>query len=177
MIGPFEISRIVLCSADASPKSQRRELDNAAYFYPGAKWVGALRNAAGKLGCKFVILTTAHGLVNPEERIAPYDLALRHRENEERIEAIWRETFPRILKKGGYDIFIICFGGCPRDPALDMIGQILSPMNISLMTFGKPNMLDIGKAEEIVNCLQKGTSLDKMKSFLKCPDRLKFIPA
>jgi hypothetical protein len=177
MIGPFEIPQIMLCSADAGPKSQRPKADNAGYFYPKAKWVGTLRNGADRLGCKFVILTTAHGLVTPEDSITPYDLPLSAGENEERIRAIWEKTFPRILRERRYGIFIIYFGGCPRDPAFKMIERILNPMNISLLTFGRPNMFDIDKLDEIVARLQRGTTLDEIKALLKKPDRLKFVPA
>ena len=57
-IGPFLRDRIALCSADAGPGSQRDYPCKAGYFFPGGKWVGAVRNAAERLRCDFYILLT-----------------------------------------------------------------------------------------------------------------------
>ncbi len=64
-IGPYKQERILLCSADAGPKSQRGRPCEAGIFFLGAKWVGATRNCAQRLGCDFTILTTGHGMVRP----------------------------------------------------------------------------------------------------------------
>lgn len=174
MIGPYSIQKTVLCSADASPRSQRRRPCNAASFYPGAKWVGAMRNAAKRLGCNLVIITTAHGMVNPEDEIGPYDLHIRG--HEEEIRSIWRRTIPLVLGQNRFDILVLCFGGCPRYPALEIIREILQEMHISLITFGKPNMFDIDKIDNLVHLLVRGTYLDELKSIMGYPDRLKFFP-
>jgi len=52
-IGPYHSHEMVLCSADAGPGSQNRQSDQAQFFFPNAKWVGALRNAAQRLHCVF----------------------------------------------------------------------------------------------------------------------------
>lgn len=72
-IGPIQLDRIVLCSADAHPDSQRATACRADHFFPGGKWVGAVRNAADRLGCQFVILTTGYGLVTRETVLERYD--------------------------------------------------------------------------------------------------------
>jgi hypothetical protein len=66
LLGPIPIEKIILCSADAGPRSQHETPDRAGCFFAGAKRVGALRNYADNLGCRFVILTTGHGLVDTE---------------------------------------------------------------------------------------------------------------
>ncbi len=175
MIGPYSIQRIVLCSADASPRSQRRRPCNAASFYPGAKWVGAMRNAATRLGCNLVIITTAHGMVNPEDEIGPYDLHIRG--HEEEVRSIWRRTIPLVLGQNRFDILVLYFGGCPRYPALEIIREILHEMHISLITFGKPNMFDIDRVDDLVHLLEKGTSLEELRSLTGYPERLEFFPA
>jgi hypothetical protein len=174
MIGPYSIQRIVLCSADASPRSQRRRPCKAGSFYPGAKWVGAMRNAANRLGCNLVILTTAHGMVNPEDEIGPYDLHIRG--HEEEVRAIWSRTIPLVLGQNRFDILVLYLGGCPRYPALEIISKILHEMHISLITFGKPNMFDIDKVDNLVRVLVTGTSLDELKSIMGYPERLGFFP-
>ena len=67
ILGPIRKEKLILCSADASPDAQRNEPGPAAYFFPNAAWVGAVRNSAERLGCKFVILTTGYGLVEPDD--------------------------------------------------------------------------------------------------------------
>jgi len=67
-------------------------------------------------------------------------------------------------------------GGCPREPILDILLPILHNENISLITFGRTNMYDIGKIDEFVNMIISGTSTEKLKSILKLPHRLKFRP-
>ena len=164
MIGPYSINRIVLCSADASPNSQRRRPCNAGSFYPGAKWVGAMRNAATRLGCNFVIITTAHGMVNPGDEIRPYDLHIMG--HEEEVKSIWRGTIPLVLGQNRFDILVLYFGGCPRYPALEIIREILNEMYISLITFGKPNMFDIDRVDDLIHLLENGTSLEELSSLL-----------
>ena len=77
-VGPFHSHEMVLCSADAGPPSQRNNPREAQFFFPGGKWVGALRNAAKRLSCDFLILTTQHGLVEPYQIITPYDLHINN---------------------------------------------------------------------------------------------------
>lgn len=101
-IGPFDRSEIVLCSADASPNTQKKHDDEAEYFFPGAKWVRAIGNSARRQNCRFVILTTEHGMVNPEEIINHYD---RHVEDyREFVRGKWQDTIPSLLKGRGYEI-------------------------------------------------------------------------
>jgi hypothetical protein len=59
-IGPFHSNEMVLCSADASPRAQRKRPDQAQDFYPKGKWVGALRNTSERLSCDFLILCYLH---------------------------------------------------------------------------------------------------------------------
>lgn len=73
ILGPIRKEKLILCSADASPDAQRNEPGPAAYFFPNAAWVGAVRNSAERLGCRFVILTTGYGLVESGDLISPFD--------------------------------------------------------------------------------------------------------
>lgn len=169
-IGPFDRSDMVLCSADAGPNAQKKHDDTAEYFFPGAKWVRAIGNSARRQNCRFVILTTAHGMVNPSKLISPYDLHIR--DHKELVQRKWRETIPALLEGRGYRILIFHSGGCPRDPMIDIMLPILHDLGISLLSFGRPNMWDIGKMDDIVERLVQGTSLDELGSLLKVPDRL-----
>ena len=173
-IGPYHKHRIVLCSADAHPHSQCDTPCEAGYFFPGAKWVGTLRNVAERLGCRFVILTTAYGMVDPEEVIEPYDLHVLGHETQVAKEL--EQTVP--LRIGGkrYDIVVFYSGGCPRDPCIELLQPILRRNHIALVTFGRPNMFDIDKTELIVQLLIRGTFYSEIKSALKCPERFEFFP-
>lgn len=174
-IGPFSKDRIALCSADAGPRSQKKIPDQAGYFFPKAKWVGATRNKAEKLGCRFVILTTGRGMVNPWDTISLFD---RHiDEYPKEISEKWEETIPNILGTNQYDILIFYAGGCPRDAYIELMIPILKTINVSLITFGRPNMFDINALEDCVEGLIKGTTFQKLKAFLKCPERLEFYTA
>jgi hypothetical protein len=102
VIGPYSIDRIVLCSADAGPRSQNKVACKAAYFFPKATWVGAVRNAADRLHCRFVILTTAHGLVDPNAIITPYDMHIEW--HEEELQEIWKRTIPDLIGNEQYDV-------------------------------------------------------------------------
>ena len=174
-IGPFQLEKILLCSADASPNSQRKNACEAAYFFPKAKWVGAIRNVSNQLGCDFVILTTGHGLVNPNDIIAPFDLHI-----EQDVEAVrqkWKKTISELLRSTEYEVMVFYSGGCPRDRYIELLKPILHALGISLITFGKPNMYDVGKTTDIVELLNRGTVFPEIASILKLPERLEYYPA
>lgn len=172
ILGPYNLHEIILCSADAGPPSQRNTSCQAQYFFPGAKWVGAIRNTADRLHCDFVIITTAHGMVDPTHIISPYDMHISGYPVE--IEAKWRTTIPVMVGSGRYRLMIFYAGGCPRDEMLRVMWPILRENKIDLLTFGKPNMFDVGKINQVVQLLISGTSMSEIKSILKVPDRLKF---
>lgn len=171
-IGPYRRDRIVLCSADA--KSQAATACEAAYFFPKAKWVGAVRNAANSLGCKFVILTTAHGMIKPDKIIDPYDL--KAEDNKEYVAEIWRNTVPQLLGNNQYDLIVFYAGGVPRQPYLDLFLPILRDMKIDFITFGRPNMYDSGKIGSVVKKTERGSSIDGLKTILNYPEWLLFVP-
>ncbi|MCG2721464.1 MAG: hypothetical protein L6290_05535 [Thermodesulfovibrionales bacterium] len=173
-IGPYLRQRIILCSADASPRSQRNYEDQAQYFFPDAKWVGTLRNASRELNCSFVILTAAHGMVNPGDIISPYDMHIR--DFTLQVQQNWEQTIPIVIGNNQYDIMIFYAGGCPRDEMLEVMLPILRQERIDLFSFGKPNMYDVDKINEITNLLQQGVSLDVLRSILGLPERLIFKP-
>jgi hypothetical protein len=171
-IGPYSKDEILLCSADAGPDCQRKEPRQAQYFFPGAKWVGATRNSADYLNCDFFIITTGHGLVHSNQEISPYDMHIKEYSNE--VEAKWRSTIPAILGTGKYKVMIFYAGGCPRDEMLEVMLPILGEHGIDLLTFGRPNMFDVNKIENVYEMLVKGTSIPEIKQILKVPDRLRF---
>ena len=171
-IGPYDMNKIFLCSADASPTAQKRISDQAQYFFPGAKWVGALRNTANRLSCDFFIITTAHGMVDPTQIISPYDMHINEYPDE--VEAKWRTTIPAMMGTGRYKLMIFYAGGCPRDEMLSVMLPILAENKIDLLTFGGPNMYDVGKIDKVVQLLISGTSISEIMSLLKVPDRLMF---
>jgi hypothetical protein len=172
VLGPIPIDKIILCSADARPDSQRDSPDKAGYFFPHAPWVGAIRNDAERLNCKFVILTTGHGLVEPDDVIGPYDMHIDEYTTE--VDKKWRLTIPTVLSMDRNSLMIFYAGGCPRDPYIELLKPILNPLGISLLSFGKPNMFDIDKIEECVKMLTEGIPLVDIASILKHPDRLEF---
>ena len=173
-IGPYPRTKIVLCSADASPKSQLKNKGQAAYFFPGAPWVGAVRNAARDLGCRFVILTSAHGMVNPDDEINPYDLVAEG--NERKVAEIWRDTVPKILGSNKYDLLIFYAGGVPINDYMKLFLPILRDLEIDFITFGRPMMFDSGKIKVMAELLENGSSMNDLRSVLRCPERLTFVP-
>lgn len=172
-IGPYSRDRVVLCSGDAGPRSQRRRPCEASYFFPRAKWVGAVRNAANRLECRFVILTTGHGMVDPETVIEPYDVHISH--DPRRVSDNWRSTALKLLGGNQCDILVLYRGGCP-DSYVDMLQPILRSINVSLLTFGRPNMNDIGHLDELTECIIKSTTYAELKSILFWPSRLEYYP-
>jgi hypothetical protein len=174
LIGPFPRDRIVLCSADAGPKSQRNTPYQTAYFFPQAVWVGALRNAAERLMCRFVIITTGHGMVNPGDIIEPYDMHIN--EYPDQVRRNWSNTIPQCLGDNRCDILVFYAGGCPRAPYIELMLPILQEMNISLLTFGRPNMYDFDNIDELVDALVSGTTADELKSLLRKPERFEYYP-
>jgi hypothetical protein len=170
-IGPYNSQEMVLCSADAGPGSQRNYPEQAKDFFPGAKWVGALRNAADNLSCDFLILTTQHGLVEPHQIITPYDMHIHDYRQE--VTEKWHETIPLIIRGSRYRLMIFYSGGCPRDEMIEIMWPILNENRVALLTFGRPNMFDIGKVDKIWRLLMKGTTEEEIKSILKKPERFK----
>ena len=68
-------------------------------------------------------------------------------------------------------------GGCPRELYMDLLIPILRDLGVSLITFGRPNMYDIGKLEEFVDLITKSITMEGLASILKHPEELEFIPA
>jgi len=172
VLGPIKKEQLILCSADASPDSQRKHPYSAADFFPNGKWVGALRNSAHTLGCKFVILTTGHGLVEPDDTISPYDVPIES--YPDKVRALWESTIPRVLEKHKNSLMIFYSGGCPRDPYIEIAMPILRSLGISLLSFGRPMMFDVNKIEQCSRMLFRGTTLDEISSILRLPERLEF---
>jgi len=112
ILGPIKKEKLILCSADASPKAQRKKPGQAACFFPNAPWVGAVRNSAERLGCKFVILTTGHGLVEPDEIINPFDAHIKDCPDE--VRKRWEETIPEVLKESVNSIITFLFWWMPK---------------------------------------------------------------
>ncbi len=171
-LGPIPRSRIILCSADAGPRSQRTTAERADHFFPGAAWVGAIRNAAARQDCRFLILTTGHGLVGAGDLITPCDAHIDAYRAE--VADRWRSTVLRLLSNYQNSLLIFYAGGCPREQYLELLTPNLRPLGISLITFGRPNMYDVDKTEKVVGLLQRGATLDEVTSGLSHPERLEF---
>lgn len=171
-LGPVPITKIILCAADAGPRAQSPTPAAAQSFFPGAKWVGAVRNVAERVGAKFVVLTTGHGLVRATDKLTPYDLPIRTHAHE--VAVYWRTTVPAVLRADRGDLLLFYAGGCPRDLYLAQLLPALRPLGISLLTFGRPNMVDVGQLESIVHHLTVGTTLAAIAEGLSHPNRLQF---
>jgi len=174
-LGPYQRDRIVLCSGDGSPKSQRTHPCEAGDFFPGAKWVGATRNSAERLNCRFVIFAGPYGLVDPWEVIAPYDVPGHIEEEQIMIRERFNQTIPQLIGEHRYDVAILYAGANPRDMIIEMMWPILQHNNINLITFGKPNMGDVGKLDNAVELLIRGTTLNQLREILRFPQRLKYF--
>lgn len=173
-IGPYHSHQIVLCSADAGPKSQRKNPGQAQFFFPGGKWVGTFRNAAERLHCDFLILTTQHGLVEPHKIISPYDLHIN--QHRQAVQDIWLETIPALFQGARYRLMVFYAGGCPRDEMIEVMLPILRHQGIALLTFGKPNMFDVDKLDTIWGMLMRGTTSEEIIGILNVPERFKYYP-
>ena len=172
LLGPIPLEHLVLCVADAGPGAQRPDPAEAQHFYLHAPWVGAVRNTAAALGCPFYILTTGHGLVKPTAVIGPYDLPIQTHAHE--VSVYWRTTVPALLHAHKHQLLLFYAGGCPRDLYLELLLPLLRPLGISLLTFGRPAMVDADCLEPAARLLVEGTSLEALSSLLGQPDRLEF---
>ena len=131
-----------------------------------------MRNSAEALRCRFVILTTGHGLVNPETEITPYDAHIN--QYPEEVKRRWQETIPQVLENNRNCLILFYAGGCPRESYLEKFIPILRQLGISLLTFGQPMMVDVNHIEECANMLFGGTTLEEIAQILGQPDELKF---
>lgn len=173
-IGPYARERIVLCSPDAGPGAQGQEPGPAGTFFPKGRWVGAVRNAAGRLGCRFVVLTTGHGMVNQDDTIEPYDLPLQ--ENKQAVQRNWEKTIPGLVGNNQCDVLVFFSGGVNRDRYLELLKPIVQRLSLDLITFGQPRMVDAGNIDQVVTVLMNGTTLDEIRPTLAAPDNLEFFP-
>jgi hypothetical protein len=162
----------VLCSLDASPAAQRVS-GPAGYFFPGGTFVGAVRNAAERLKCRFVILTGKYGMVNPGKIIKKYDCPLNSK-TEREIKIIWEKTIPSEIGNDRYDVVVVYFGANPREPILKILKPIIHEIKMDIITFGAPNMKDVGKIESVFHLLTKGVLSDDLKGILNYPERLQY---
>jgi hypothetical protein len=122
------------------------------------------------LGCRFVILTTGHGLVTRDDVISPYDMHIR--DFAPQVSEKWHTTVEALLGGGTQTLMLFYAGGCPRDSYLEILRPILHSLGTSLITFGRPNMFDVDKIGEFTELLVRGALLSELKSILKCPERL-----
>jgi hypothetical protein len=173
-IGPYHSNEMVLCSADAGPSSQKNEPTQAQYFFPEGRWVAALRNTADSLKCNFLVLTTQHGLVERDQVITPYDMHINDFHQE--ITEKWSQTIPALMQASQYKLMIFYAGGCPRRPMLDVMLPVLRQQRVALLTFGRPNMYDVGMLDKIWNLLLRGSTDQEIKSILKAPECFEFYP-
>lgn len=174
-LGPYQRERIVLCSGDASPRSQRNIPGEAGYFFPGGKWVGATRNSAERLNCRFVIFAGPYGLVNPWQIIAPYDVPGHTEEEQTMIRDRLFQTIPLLIGGDRYDVVFLYAGANPREIIIEMMWPILKDNSIDLVTFGKPNTGDLGKLDNVVELLIRGTTPNELSEILRFPQRLKYL--
>jgi hypothetical protein len=174
-IGPYQRERIVLCSGDASPRSQRNIPGEAGYFFPKATWVGATRNSAERLNCRFVIFAGPYGLVDPWEIIAPFNVPGHTEEEQAMIRNQLALTIPHLISNDRYDVVVFYAGANPRDIIIEMMLPILEQNNIDMVTFGKPNTGDLGKLDNVVELLINGTTPNEIMEILRFPGRLQFF--
>jgi hypothetical protein len=83
------------------------------------------------------------------------------------------ETIPPLMKGAKYRLMIFYAGGCP-DEMVEVALPILSQQQVSLLTFGRPNMFDVDKIEPIWKLLMRGTTDEEIRSILKIPERFRF---
>jgi hypothetical protein len=124
------------------------------------------------LNCKFVILTTGHGLVKPDDVISPYDKHILDYPTE--VAERWQATIPRVLEENKNSLVLFYAGGVKREPYIEISKPIFHSLGISLLSFGKPNMFDVNRIQECAEMLFWGTSLDEIASILGRPERLEF---
>ena len=172
-IGPYSRDRVVLCSGDAGPPSQEKHPCKASDFFPRARWVTANKNVAERTNCRFVILTTGRGMVDPETVIEPYNMHIN--DYPRQVKKNWSHTARKVLGSNQYDLLILYRGGCP-DSYVPMLQPILRNLNISLLTFGRPNMYDFDKLERMTNLIIQGTTYEELKPILSLTKRLWFYP-
>jgi hypothetical protein len=172
VLGPMAVDKIILCAADAGRAAQSATPEAAWRCFPGAPWVEALGATAEKVGTKFLVLTTGHGLVRAKDVIAPYDLPLSTHGYEATV--YWRTTVPAVLRAHKHALMIFYAGGSPRDLYLEHLLPLLRPLGISVLTFGRPSMVDVDQVEGCVAALRQGTTLEKIAGRLKHPNRLQF---
>jgi hypothetical protein len=175
-IGPYARERIVLCSADASPHSQLSVPAAAEDLFPGATFVRAMGNAARRLRCRFVIFAAPYGVVSPLKIIEPFDIHGTTEEERASIREQCHRSVPQLLGGGRYDAVVLYCGAVPRDIVLDTLGLVVTDNGLDLITFGKPNTWDLGKINEIVAGIMAGSYMSDLRSCLKAPDRLLFMP-
>ena len=111
-------------------------------------------------------------MVNSWDIIAPYDQHIDVYPEE--IEEKFKNTISRWLEGKKYKLGIFYGGGVPRDSYLKILFPIFRSYEVWLLTFGKPNMFDVGKIDKIVNILTNGmdTKICDIRSLLKVPERL-----
>jgi hypothetical protein len=112
-------------------------------------------------------------MVDPDTFIERYDVHIK--DYPKQVEKNWSHTALKLLGNNQYDILILYRGGCP-DSYVQMLQPILKSLNICLLTFGRPNMYDFDKLEEVTNLIIQGTTYEILKSILSLPERLWFYP-
>ncbi len=171
-LGPVPIDKLILCAADAGVGAQSDLPAAAEHCFPGAPWVAAVGDVAKRVGAKCVVLTTGHGLVRAKDVIAPYDLPIQTHGRE--VDVYWRTTIPAVLHAHKHELMLFYAGGSPRDLYLEHLLPHLRELGISLLTFGRPNMVDVDQLEPVVHALSAGTTLEAIAARLKHPNRLQF---
>jgi len=112
-------------------------------------------------------------MVDPGTVIEPYDMHIN--DYPRQVKKNWSNTARKVLGNNQYDILILYRGGCP-DSYVPMLQPILRNLNISLLTFGRPNMYDFNNLERVTNLIIQGTTYAELKPIVSLTKRLWFYP-
>jgi hypothetical protein len=111
---------------------------------------------------------------NPHDIISTYDLKVEN--NKKEVSEIWRNKVPQILGSNNYDVLLFYTGAVPREPYMELFLPILLDLKIDFIILGWPMMRDSGKIKVVAEMLEKGSSMNELKSILKYPEKLTFVP-
>jgi hypothetical protein len=64
-----------------------------------------------------------------------------------RVAETWNRTIPARFARNRNSLMLFYAGGCPRDRYIAVLKPILRTLGISLLTFGRPFMVDINNID------------------------------
>ena len=167
----FSTSEILLTCCDGNTSRYESSFNAVQESFTNQKWVKACYNRKGSH--RMGVLTTAWGLILEDQPVqVPYDRHINEVIANDEYRRVFQETIVQAIRDLDLKLIVIFSGGCPLAKYVTLVDEAANTNGCGVLGFGRPNMCDVGQVEAVLKALREGTSTDKIRALLNCPETL-----